>query len=311
MAERPRLLILGLPYFGKMLATHLVQAGWRADYVAHPGRSPRQWVALLPKLARADVLYLISSRVDRRSPQAMLLRVRKRPTVIHWVGTDALIATEEHTRGNVAPQVVRKPKHWVDAPWLADELAPLGIHAEYVPLPIPVPKVDPPPLPAQFRVLLYLPEDAFDREVFDMDTLLRLPREFPEIAFTLRPSSAASLPGTLPPNVQAPGWSNDVDALYADISVVVRLTSHDGVSFMAVEALARGRYVIWTFPMPGAIQASGFDAVAAAIGELHARHKAGTLPLNQPGIEHARTHFDEPTLIAALDERLRGVLSGR
>jgi hypothetical protein len=309
-APRPRILILGLPHFGKMLAPQLSGQGWHAEYLAHPGRNPLRWLALLPSLARADVLYLISSRVDGRSPQAMLLRVRKRPTVIQWVGTDALIATEEHARGNVARSVVRKPTHWVDAPWLADELAPLGIHAEYVPLPIPVPNVDPPLLPAEFRVLLYLPEDTFDREVFDTETLLRLPHEFPEVAFTLRPASAATLP-PLPANVATPGWSTDVDALYADITVVVRLTNHDGVSFMAVEALARGRYVVWTFPMPGAIQAAGFEPVAAAIRDLHARHRAGSLALNEPGMAYVRANFDEPALLAALDHRLRTLAGER
>ena len=291
-----------------MLATQLSAKGWQAEYAPHPGRDPRAWAALLPKLARADLLYLISSRVDRRSPQAMLLRVRNRPTVIHWVGTDALIATEELARGNVARQVVTKPTHWVDGRWLSDELAPLGIHAEYVPLPIPVPHGEPPPLPADFRVLLYLPEDAFDREVFDVETILRLPLEFPDIAFTIRPSSAASLPSPLPANVDAPGWATNIEDLYANTTVVVRLTTHDGVSFMAVEALSRGRYVIWTFPMEGAILASGFEAVAEATRVLYERHKSGALPLNVEGITHTRIHFDQPTLIANVDQRLRALL---
>ncbi|MBI2767796.1 MAG: hypothetical protein HYX53_18015 [Chloroflexi bacterium] len=310
-ARRPRkrrLVILGLPYFGRMLARLLAARGWDTAYVAHPGHNPVAWLRLLPRLARADVVYLIGSRLDRRSPQDLLARVRRRPIVVHWVGTDVLIATEEHARANASAALSRRATHWCDAPWLAGELAAIGIAAEHVALPVEGLAAVAPPLPAHFRVLLYLPVDAFDREVFDMATLLELPRRFPDIAFTLIPSPAATLPAPLPPNLEAHGWVDDMDALYRDVTVVVRLTTHDGTSFMALEALSRGRYVIWTYPLPGAVQASGLEPVAAAIESLAARYAAGSLSLNDEGIAFAREHFQPARATTELDRRLRAVL---
>jgi hypothetical protein len=306
--RRGRIVILGLPYFGQMLAGLLTERAWKARYFAHPGRNPVGWLRLLPALARADVVYLIASRVDRGSPQDIFMHLRRKPVVIHWVGTDVLIALEAHEKQDVSVRLVENATHWCDAPWLVDELRPLGVRSEHVALPIPVSKAEPPPLPARLRVLMYLPVDAFDREVFDMETLLRLPREFPDLDFTLVPSTADTLPGPIPPNLELPGWVTDMDALYSRTSVLVRLVSHDGMPFMVMEALSRGRYVIYTYPLPHVTHAAGYEAVASALGDLAARHAAGKLPLNEAGREYVLENFDRETLAANLDRRVSALL---
>lgn len=291
-----------------MLAGVLTRRGWDARFAEHPGRSPAGWARLLPQVARADIVYLVGSRMDRGCPQERLLQLRRRPTVIHWVGTDVQIAAEEYAHGNASDRVRRQPLHWCDAPWLVDELAALGAHGEYVPLPIVGLAQEAPPLPERFRVLLYLPVDAFDREVFDMDALLRLPEAMPETGFVLIPSTAATLPSPLPPNVTAPGWVEDMDALYREVSAVVRLTSHDGTSFMVLEALSRGRQVIWTFTMPGVTVACGFEAVLAALRAMAQQHAAGDLALNEAGTRFAREEFDPQRAEVAIDRRLQALL---
>ena len=305
--RRGRILILGLPYFGKMLAEDLGTLGWRAEFLPHPGRSAAGWARVARAAVRADIVYLIGSRIDRNSPQDRLLRLRRRPTVIHWVGTDVQIAAEEHRKGNVSLRVAERPFHWCDAPWLVAELRTIGVLSEYVSLPIPIETAPAPPLPEQFRVLLYYPVDAFDREVFDGETILRLPEVFPETQFTLIPSPPETLPA-LPPNVDARGWIDGLDGVYRESTVVVRLTSHDGQSFMVAEALSRGRYVIWTHPMPGCIRAEGFQQVEDALRQLLTKHNAGELNLNQSGRRHVLERFGKGKPLRELDDRLRGLL---
>ncbi len=305
MSERGRVLILGLPYFGKMLAEGLSGLGWEAEFLPHPGRSAAGWAKVASRAARADIVYLIGSRADRGAPQERLLQLRRKPVVIHWVGTDVQIALTEHRRGNFSERIAARAVHWCDAPWLVEELRTAGVVAEYVPLPIPLVEGEPPPLPEVFRVLLYYPVDAFDREVFDIESMLRLPVAFPGAAFTLIPSPAGTLPGPLPPNLEARAWVDDMEALYREVAVLVRLTSHDGQSFMAAEALSRGRYVIWTHPMPGAIEAAGFEAVASALGGLLERHEAGKLGLNLDGRRSVIERFGGGKPLAEIDERLR------
>ncbi len=306
--RRGRILILGLPYFGKLLARDLGDLGWKAEYLPHPGRSAGGWAKVAAAAARADIVYLIGSRIDRKSPQDRLLRLRRKPTVIHWVGTDVQIAIDEHRRHNVSLRVAERPAHWCDAPWLVEELRTIGVISEYVSLPIPIHVPPAPPLPEEFRVLLYYPVDSYDREVFDGETLLQLPREFPEVPFTLIPSPAGTLPQPLPSNLEARDWVEDMDALYRETTVVVRLTSHDGQSFIAVEALSRGRYVIWTFAMPGCIKAEGLEQVRAAIAGLLEKHRAGELKTNQSGRRSVLERFGKGRPLKELDERLRALL---
>ena len=214
--RRGKILILGLPYFGKLLAKDLGELGWQAEYLPHPGRSPGGWAKVARAAARADIVYLIGSRIDRGAPQDRLLRLRHKATVIHWVGTDVQIALDEHRRHNVSLRVAERPIHWCDAPWLVEELRTIGVISEYVSLPIPIHVPPAPPLPETFKVLLYYPVDAYDREVFDGETLLRLPEEFPGIPFVLIPSPPETLPQPLPSNLTAQAWVEDMDALYKD-----------------------------------------------------------------------------------------------
>lgn len=305
-------LILGLPYFGERLAAILRGGGCEARYYPHPGRDARAWLRLVPLLLRARVLYLLSSRVDRWSPQALIAFAWRRPLVVHWVGTDVLFALEAQRAGKASRRLLRKARHLADAPWLPGELAELGICAEYVPLPVPgLREAEPEPLPARFCVLLYYPVDPVDREVFDFETMMRLVVELPAVRFRLIPSPAETLGVPLPPNLETSGWVSDMEAVYRETTVYVRLTAHDGTSFMAVEALSRGRYVIWTHPLPGAIRASGYEEVSAALRALHARHERGELGLNEQGRAAVLRDFDRERLARELQSLVCGARPGR
>lgn len=301
--------VLGLPYFGRRLSGELSGLGWRARFVPHPGRSVAGWVSVAAQVARAEVVYLIGSRFERWSPQDVLLRVRRRPVVIHWVGTDVQLAVDAHRRRRGSAAIAERAVHWCDAPWLVEELRLAGVRADYVPLPIPLEEGPPPPLPTQFTALLYYPVDGFDREVFDWETMRRLVEAFPGVRFVLIPSPPETLPGPLPPNLEARGWVEDMEALYREVTVLVRLTTHDGQSFMAAEAVSRGRYVIWTYPMPGAIQAAGFEAVATELGRLAERHAAGALGPNLEGRSAVLERWGRGAPLREIDARLR-VLAG-
>lgn len=307
-ADRGQVLILGLAYFGRLLAQQLASSGWDAAYAPHPGRSAAGWARLLPRIARADLLYLISSRAERWAPQDIMMALRRKPVVIHWVGTDASRAIAAHRRGNLSLRIADQATHWCDAPWLVDELRRAGIRSEYVPLPIPFTTAPPPRLPEQFRVMIYLPADVRDRAVFDTETVLRLPAAFPDIPFTLLPAKASDLRRDLPPNVATPGWVNDMEPIYRDHTVLIRQTTHDGMAFTAVEALARGRYVIWSYPIPGGIHAAGFEAVRRQLQQLIERHQSGRLPLNFSGRALTLANFAPSRLSSQLDQRLQALI---
>ena len=306
---RRRILIVGLPYFGRLLERSLGERGWDARYCPHPGRNPRDWFRLATTLPRAHLVYFIGSRIDKGSLQAMFARVWRRPMVIHWVGTDVVFALEAYRADQASKRLLRRAVHLADAPWLSDELREIGVQATYMALPVTTLHTgEPEPLPETFRVLFYYPVDAIDREVFDLDAMYRLAREFPAIEFHLIPSPPRTLPKPLPENLTASGWTNDMESVYRETTVHIRITAHDGTSFMALEALSRGRYVIWTFPVQGAILARGFERIAAALRDLVDAHKQGELGLNADGRAAVLREFDPMQLAENLDARLREIV---
>ena len=84
-------------------------------------------------------------------------RFFNRPIIKHWVGTDVLRAAlplvpAQHATGQIV--------HWANAPWLAAELARVGISAHVVPNTYTEGTVLPMP-PAPLTVLTYLPQFEF------------------------------------------------------------------------------------------------------------------------------------------------------
>jgi hypothetical protein len=52
---------------------------------------------------------------------------------------------------------------------------------------------------------------------------------------------------------------------------------------MVLEALAHGRHVLYSYPVPGAIQVRGTDDAMRQLERLRGLHHAGLLPLNHAG----------------------------
>ena len=195
------------------------------------------------------------------------------PTLIVWIGTDVLRMCAEGI-----PEMVERAWHWCVAPWLRDELAEVGIEAQSCARTPPRVPERVPPLSSEFTVLAYSLDDRGD--LYGVDFVLELARRRPDVRFLLL--GATPIDG-LPENVTALGWVSDADAVMAETTLYVRPTSHDGLSNLVLEALANGRYVLWTYPFPGAERADSVKDAEASIDDLFEKHTEGRLPLNDEG----------------------------
>lgn len=282
--------VIGLPFYAERSARSLRGLGYRATYIPRPTRDPWSWATLGAGVLSADLVYTIGSSIARNSPADLIGRAGKR-ILMHWVGTDVQAARADHAAGRVSRRLVRNATHWVDAPWLADELASIGIRAECHTLPIETTIGSVIPLPPDFRVMVYLP--AGDHAAYDVESTLAVVAALPDVHFTLiggRPSPSAL------PNVESLGYVTDMPAVYRDNVAMLRLVRHDGLSHSVIEALSFGRYVIWSYPFDGAIHATTTDTAVAAIRDLHARFTARRLGPNEDGAESVTQKFRWCTL---------------
>lgn len=293
-----RIAVLGLPFFAQRTAEGLREAGYDARYVARPGRSPRAWLGMLAELARADLVYAIGSSVATWGPLDLLALARRR-IVMHWVGSDVQYALADGRRGRASRRLIRRATHWADAPWLVNELRPLRIRAAVRPLPVPIAVGEAAPLPAEFRVLVYLPERP--HAAYAVDETLAVMRALPDVRFVIAGGFAAPAGFA---NVTSLGFVAGMADVYRDSVVLLRLVHHDGLSHSVVEALSYGRHAVWTYPFEGAIEAATPEAAIAALRDLQRRFTQHELGVNVEGIAKVTQRYSWSTI---LDEARTGV----
>ena len=89
-----------------------------------------------------------------------------------------------------------------------------------------------------------------------------------------------------PKNVCFLGRLPNLADIYPQVSVYLRLVEHDSLSAMVLEALARGRYVIYSKDLPFTETAGSFDEAHEALARLLARKRP-----NEAGAEYVRKHY--------------------
>ena len=228
--------------------------------------------------------------------------LNKKKIILFWSGSDVLKAQMERAQGILNPWIAGQI-HWAGAPWLAKEISALGLPCEYVPITW-VPTVqDPPPLPREFSVLIYMPSVRLGK-LYGLERILEVARSLPHISFELMGLIEGQIPDP-PSNLKIFGRIQDQEMreFYRRASVYWRPVSHDGLSFMSLEALSYGRHVMWSYPFPHCAETRDASQDKAEIERLYALYQAGALPINQPGMEMVAQEFSP--------ERIREKYLGR
>jgi len=214
---------------------------------------------------------------------------------MHWIGSDVLHVKELDTvrRRAWVTQMKRLARiQLADSPELAAEVADLGLPEPRVVRLLPrTLRGALRPMPEQFAALSYWSTNTFD--FYKGDIVLRLAAEFPQVPFYIV-GRCTAVPNA-PPNVHFVGWAEDMDPWYDRASVLIRLPTHDSVSVMVLEMLARGRYAIYSRPFPHCRFADSYETARQAFIELQRE----TRP-NLPGPDFVNQNFNPSQSIAAL-----------
>ncbi len=296
-----RVLIMGYPYF----VNRLRELGRNSEFVlvGLPRNPFRRYFELL----RSEAIYLIGGdlRPNRFFDLALMLGKK---VIVHWVGSDILEMRElANLNRRFSPFMVRQAEHWSEVEWTAAELAPLGITAKVVPLtPASFPeKVF--EMPSKFVALTYLPQG---KEVFYGEReLIKIAQSFPEIVFLAAAASSAEPKPHWPANIIPIGWVNNMAELYREVVTLIRLTEHDGLSFMVLEALSQARYVVWSYPLTGVFQARTAATAIPFLTELYQAFLENKLALNREGREGVERLYRPEIVWEQISQGIRAVLN--
>jgi hypothetical protein len=286
-----KVLLQGLQFFCRQLPAAFQTEGW--DIQHHTVRNVSSFGALMRDLRDADLVFRWGSRISYGKFLRTVRFFGKKNVVMFWAGSDVLGAQEQFSQGICEPWIVSRT-HWAGAPWLRDEIQALGLKCEFVPITW-VPVVErPEPLPEQFSVLAYLP-DAAHAPLYGLDRILRVARSLPHISFELVGLTSGTVPDP-PANLRVQGRLAAMSEVYRRSNVYWRPVAHDGLSFMALEAMSHGRHVIWSYAFPHCVQSGNVDSDRAEILRLHDLHQRGLLAINEPAAAMVKERFTLETI---------------
>jgi hypothetical protein len=299
---RPRrVLIIGYPYFVnriKELADHS-----NYQLMLMPQKGLKRWWSLY----KADLIYLIGGELRPNRFYKVAFFLRKK-LIMHWVGSDILEMKQWQQKGRrFCPLLLKKAVHWAEVNWTAQELQEIGVKAQVVPLTPASFPAEVKELPVKFVALTYLPSG---KELFyGSEQILRLARQFPEVVFLAVAASTTQTHPEWPANLIPVGWVDNMEELYREVTVLIRLTEHDGLSFMVLEALANGRYVVWTYPLDGVCQVTEYSQLVQTIADLYQNFLNGKLLLNQSGRSLIEEHYQPQAVWERIHQGIDGVLA--
>ena len=211
-----------------------------------------------------------------------------KPIVRWWVGTDVLQCATDPASGRQARRLARFCTESIAvAPHLQRELACIGIQAAMIPsvvdpdfmtLPEPVG-----PLPP--GVLVYLPAARgpfYGEEIIERAILAN-----PEVPFIVVADEQHRFRGHA--NVESLGWVRDMKPVYSRTGCLLRMTQHDGLPRMVIEALLLGKFVISSYAFPGCWLATGFEDIQKCIARFR-----GSRSVNVEGARAVREMLTPP-----------------
>lgn len=243
-----KIVLIGHEYFCQKLSKKLSDFDQKNKYEYVSGK--RRFITILKKLYKiitADSIYMIGGTLED-SLTINIGRVLNKKIVMHWVGTDVLLAKEQFTNKKYNVKYISECIHLCEVDWIQNELKEIGISAHVCDLIIldeeilenNLENID------QFSILTYI---AKGREKFyGIDLIYEAAEKYPHINFVIMGTDGEGY--KLVSNIKFLGWVQKVKDEYKKCYLFLRLVKHDGVSFSVIEALSLGRYVAYTYFLP-------------------------------------------------------------
>ncbi len=240
-------------------------------------QSTRDWLKLARR-ARAIIVVAYDGPPAYVVRQLALAATFGVPVFRWWVGSDVLNALTISANAGLAQQLCSfTALNIAVAEQLATELRSLGIVAKVIPSVLyPPPQVEESAalsteaLPK--RLLVYLPSERID--FYCGDLVREAAKCNPDIEFIIVADEEHSLAAL--PNVRSLGWIDGLEDAWNEAGGLLRITQHDGMPRMVLEALFRKKYVIYSWPLKGCILAKNIEDINRAINWFGSQTKVNT-----------------------------------
>ncbi len=218
---------------------------------------------LLSAIKKCDVLYNIyTSHFFWK--KGIIAKYMGKKVITHWIGSDARMADEGITDVTKLKFV---DKHIACFEPLQKQMSELGVETEYLPI-IPLNlNFDICDMPKEHCVLIYMPKGS--EHFYGFEEISRVFPIFPNMKFYIVANDDHDKFKDYP-NVKVLGYLNqsEMENLYNDISIVVRIHVNDGLSMSVLEGMAKGKYVVWNYDFPYCLPGKTTEEISSSLEKL-------------------------------------------
>jgi glycosyltransferase involved in cell wall biosynthesis len=300
MGKRRKIIILGLPFFAEKLCKNLQHFDKKNTYI-HLNTYYSKWdkIKAFFLIPNASLVYSINGSLTKS--KVFDLAIKKNvPLLMQWVGTDVLLAKKAVESKVALSEYINKAHHFAEVSWIKQELDDIGIQASLLNFASFDKKFDAKlPNGNQLAVLNYIADAS--PGFYGIDNYINLAKKFPDCTFYIAGTKAENYK-PLPHNVEALGWVENMDEILNKVHICIRTTEHDGLSTFVLEALARGKHVIYSYPFQHCIFVKDFNAQVLAMEKLVESFKEGQLFPNNEGKLMIENEFNRQTIFTKLTQ---------
>lgn len=268
-------------------------------FVVECGSLPDNPLECIDKFKKYDFAFVViySEPSDWFVRQVALAGLVNTPVFRYWVGSDVFFANQANQETLTKIKELDKliTKNIVVAGHLADELLVVGIKSIYVPIvPCELPSFSE-KWSAEIAntVLVYLPINR--EEFYGADILEKIITNNKDINFIIVANGGERFKKYK--NVKNYGWIEDMEDIYNSVGIILRYTKHDGLPRMVIEALSRGKYIIYSWPLSGCFWGGNLDSI-----NYHLKNCTSMSAPNYSGARLVRSVYSSDVFISGMVE---------
>ncbi len=183
-----------------------------------------------------------------------LSKIQRKVSINHWIGTDVLFAQKDVKKTNKMQKYIKY--NFAGSQLLQGELKEIGIKSEVVPIVLSDISTNISKMPNDHAVLVYLPKGR--EEFYGYDIVNKLTNDYPDILFYIVANDRASLFNSSNVRMLGNVPIEKMEDVYDNISILLRIPAHDGLSMMVLEALAKGKNIIYKYDFPYTHKANNY-----------------------------------------------------
>ncbi|NME35810.1 MULTISPECIES: glycosyltransferase [Fusobacterium] len=214
----------------------------------------------IKKILKSDIIYGAYIGVLNKKNLLYLIigKCLRKKVICHWIGSDVLVALKNPKKALFMQRFI--DMNLSGSEILKKELESIGIKSIEEHIILNDINYKTLKMPEEHSVLVYLPTNKED--FYGEEYIKKLSKEFLKIKFYVVANENKDKFKEYPNIINLGKVSiEEMEKIYKKISILIRMVEHDGLSLMLMEALAKGKEVIYSYDFPYTYKSNDYKSL--------------------------------------------------